>query len=282
MKLLILCVDGFDYDFAREHGCDKFKHSGKLTIPRECYTETLDGAQPATGKVWPSIFSGRIYDQSLTVRKGVRKIAHDFLMRAGIKWDGKKVYSVNPWNRGIETFMTGRDCFTWNLPTISPEWIARFPDLEHIVDFCERELEIFWMLGRGLSGQGHPCELAVIYTRTLDAWGHFTHLKGDADMRRLYQKISNDAWRRSQEQLARNNHLMMISDHGCLDGAHTDHAYIGATFPFEAESILDVRSVVESRFMAGCEREGPCFFRIQGDRCSRDFGSPCPHEVESG
>ncbi len=245
MKLLVLCVDGFDYDFAQAHGFDKFRNSAKLTIPRECYTETLDGAQPATGKVWPSIFSGRIFDQSMTVRKGARRIVHDLLMKSGIRWSGAKKYLVNPWNRGIETFMTGREVFTWNLPTISPEWIARFPDLEHIIDFCEREYQIFRVLGRGLARDGYECELAVIYTRALDAWGHFTHLKSELDMRRLYQFISSEAWRLSQSQLARGDNLMMISDHGCLNGAHTEHAYIGATFPFEAESILDVRSVVE-------------------------------------
>ena len=277
MKLLILCVDGFDPDFAMINDYDRFSHSAKLTIPRECYSETVDGAQPATGKVWPSIFSGRIYDQSVTVRKGVRKFVHDLLMKAGITWSGKKRYWVNPWNKDIETFLTGRNAFGWNLPTISPEWLARFPDLDHIVDFCEREYAMFRFLGRGLVSEFGGFELGVIYTRTLDAWGHFTHLKGEIDMKRLYQDISAEAWRLSQIQLARGGHLMMISDHGCLNGAHTDHAYIGATFPFEAESILDVRAVVERALMARCYREGDCFFKLK-DRCSRDFGSPCPDE----
>ena len=245
MKLLILCVDGFDPDFASENDYDRFRHSAKLTIPRECYSETLDGAQPATGKVWPSILSGRIYDQAVTVRKGARRVIHDLLMKAGITWSGKKKYSVNPWNKDIETFLTGRDAFTWNLPTISPEWIARFPDLEDIVEFCDREIEIFRFLARGLVTEVHGFELGVIYTRTLDAWGHFTHLKTELDVRGLYREISSLVWRLAETQRARGDHLMMISDHGCLNGAHTDHAYIGATFPFEAESILDIRSVVE-------------------------------------
>lgn len=245
MKLLVLCVDGFDPDFAMRHDYDRFRFSSKVSIPRGCYSETLDGPQPATGKVWPSILSGRIYDQAATVRKGARKIIHDLLMKAGISWSGKKKYSVNPWNRDIETVLTGRNAFTWNLPTISPEWLARFPDLEEIVAFCEREYQIFRFLARGLVTEAHGFELGMIYTRTLDAWGHFTHLKGELDMRRLYQDISSEAWRISQKQLARDKHLMMISDHGCLDGKHTDHAYIGATFPFEAESILDFRSVIE-------------------------------------
>lgn len=240
-----MCVDGFDPQFARENGYDRFYNSASLTIPRECYSETLDGAQPATGKVWPSILSGRIYDQAATVRTGARRVLHDLLMKAGVSWSGKKRFTVNPWNKDIETFLTGREAFTWNLPTISEEWIARFPDLPEIVSFCEREYQIFKFLARGLVTETHDFELGVIYTRTLDAWGHFTHLKTKLDIRRLYREISSEAWRLGQTQLATGDHLMMISDHGIEDGAHTDHAYIGATFPFEAESILDIRSVVE-------------------------------------
>lgn len=277
MRLLVLCVDGFDPDYAKENGFDKFKHSAKLTIPRECYTETLDGAQPATGKVWPSILSGRVYDQAATVRVGARKMIHDWFMKAGITWDGPKKYTVNPWNRGIETVLTGRNAFTWNLPTISPEWIARFPDLPHIVEFAEREYQIFRMIAHGLLLSTHSYELAMIYTRTLDAWGHFQHIKSPQDIEKLYIEISSEAWRLSQRQIAKNNHLMMISDHGILNGKHTDHAYIGATFPFEAESILDIRSVIERALMSLCLREGPCPFKESG-RCSLDFGPQCPDE----
>jgi hypothetical protein len=248
MKLLILCVDGFDPQFAHENDYDRFRNSACLTIPRECYSETLDGAQPATGKVWPSILSGRIYDQAVTVRKGARRWIHDLLMRSGIRWSGKKRYTVNPWNQDIETFLTGREAFTWNLPTISPEWIAKFPDLDQIVEFSTREYQIFKFLARGLvTDHRHGFELGLIYTRTLDAWGHFTHLKDETDIRILYRDISSEAWRLSEIQKAHNNHLMLISDHGILDGRHTDYAYIGATFPFEADSILDIRSVVEER-----------------------------------
>ena len=239
MKLIVLCVDGFDPQYAHEKDYDRFRFSASLTIPRECYSETLDGAQPATGKVWPSIFSGRIYDQAVTVRKGARRWAHDLLMKAGITWDGKKKYSVNPWNRGIESVIDEKEDFTWNLPTISPEWIARFPDLPEIVDFSEREYEIFKCLARGMPHEFH--ELGIIYTRYLDLLGHLSSPHLDE----VYSSVSALAWRVGEVQRAKGDHLMMISDHGCLNGAHTDDAYIGATFPFAAESILDIRRVIE-------------------------------------
>ena len=33
----------------------------------------------------------------------------------------------------------------------------------------------------------------------------------------------------------------------------------------------------ERRKMPDCTRPGPCFFK-EGEKCSRDFGLPCPYE----
>jgi hypothetical protein len=43
--------------------------------------------------------------------------------------------------------------------------------------------------------------------------------------------------------------VMILSDHGCdyVTGEHTTNGYIGASFPFEADSIMDVRRIVEAR-----------------------------------
>lgn len=240
MKLLILCVDGFDPDYAAEHGFDKFRHSAKLTIPNECYVETLDGPQPATAKVWASIFSGKAIEEGATVRRGLRKIAHRQLVKMGATWSGKPRYSVGPFNEHLETVFTGRDAFLWNIPTISPEWIARFPDYESLRRYCRREYKQFIVIGLGLS-VAQAWDVGAIYTRRLDEQGH--NEPDNIDW--IYDHVSSEAWRMGEKQRAHEAHLIIISDHGCLDGRHTDHAYIGATFPFEASSILDIRGVIE-------------------------------------
>lgn len=243
MKLLILCVDGFDPDYGQEYGFNKFRYSARLSIPAECFIESPDGPQPTTGRVWPTILSGRVQSHSLIERKGLRKRAHDFLLRRGITWTrGRPSYQVNPWNEDLETVLTGRLAFTWNIPTISPEWVVRFPDMVRLMAYCNREYQMFNMMAQGVQVRGSGYELAIIYTRIVDAWGHF---KKAEDMKFIYSDVTATAWRLAQAQQAQGDELLFLSDHGCLNGVHTDKAFIGATFPFEAESITDVRGVIE-------------------------------------
>lgn len=253
MKLMVLCVDGFDPVYADAHGWNKFRHSAHLDIPAECFIETPDGPQPATGKVWPTIFSGKVHAHSLIERKGARKWGHDWLLRHGIKWSGFRGtgampdrhasgYRVNPWNEDLNTVFTDRLAFTWNLPTISPEWIVAFPDMARLKEYARREFMTYEMITQGMLSRGSAYEVGAVYIRIVDVWGHF---KKAEDMEFIYCEIAHEAWRLAERQRARGDHLLMISDHGCLNGVHTDKAYIGATFPFEAENLLDIRGVIE-------------------------------------
>lgn len=239
MKILILCVDGFDPDYARENGFDQFKHSAKLTIPRECYVPTPEGPTPHTVRVWPSMFSGKAIDYGPVVRKGLRKWGHDALVRLGATWMGEPRYRLAPSNENLDTVFTGRDSFLWNIPTISPEWITTFPSFDQFMAYCIREHLTYSVLAQGLIVS--PWTVGAIYTRRLDAWGH----NRPDRIQFLYEAFSSEALSLAQRQQARGDHLMLISDHGCLEGIHTDHAYIGATFPFVAESITDIRRVIE-------------------------------------
>lgn len=108
--------------------------------------------------------------------------------------------------------------------------------------YCRREYQTYSLLAHGAQALGSAYELGCIYTRIVDAWGHF---KKAEEMRHIYSDISAHAWRLAERQKAQGDELLMISDHGCIDGIHTLNAYIGATFPFEAESILDIRGVIE-------------------------------------
>lgn len=240
MKLLILCVDGFDPDYAMENGFDKLRYSSRLSIPRECYVDTPEGPTPHTVRVWPSIFSGRVIDYGRVVRTGLRKLGHDFLVKVGATWKGAPRYRLAPNNESLETVFTDEDAFLWNIPTISPEWITTFPSFDQFMAYCRREFKQFAVIGDGLI-VSRAWDVAAIYTRVLDAYGHNQPDRIDF----FYEYFSWMAWRAGEKMRAHEGHLMLISDHGCLEGVHTDHAYIGATFPFEAESILDIRRVIE-------------------------------------
>jgi len=133
--LILLCVDGVDPDLVQEFGWGKlFKHNYSLKIPQECYVPDPElGSIPHTTRVWPTIFSGKIIDYSLIRRKGIRKILHDLLVRSRITWRGKPRYRVGPANEDLETIFDKYHSFTWNIPTIDPDWISTFPSFEAFV-----------------------------------------------------------------------------------------------------------------------------------------------------
>ena len=242
MKLLILCVDGFDYDYAQEGGFDRLPYSAKLEIPRECYVPTPEGPTPHTVRVWPSMCSGNAIDYGLVVRTGLRKLAHDALVRLGATWKGAPRYRLSPSNEKMETVFTNRDAFLWNIPTISPEWITTFPSFDQFMAYCKQEFKQFAVLADGLLANSE-WDVAAIYTRILDAYGHNYPDKID----KFYERFAFMAEKAADIQQNNGDHVMMLSDHGCLDGIHTDHAYLGATFPFEAKNIVDVREVIEKQ-----------------------------------
>lgn len=243
MKLLILCVDGFDPDYAREKGYDRLPYSQKLTIPRECYVATPDGPIPHTDRVWPSMFSGKTIDHGLTVRGPLRQLGHDILVKIRLSWSGRPAYGLSPTHEDLDTVFKEYVSFLWNIPTISPEWIMNFPTFDRFLEYCNREYMQFFILACGLPE--YPLDIGAVYTRIMDAWGHH---KTEKELAFLYSEVSDLAVRLSRGY---DLDLMLVSDHGCIEETHTDHAYAGATFPFEAESVLDIRRVIEEKLGSG-------------------------------
>lgn len=247
----MLCVDGLDPDKWLELGLDWPPYSRKLTIPDGCYVTVKDEntgeieRTPHTTRVWPTIFSGREIDYGLVQRKGLRKLAHDALVRLGATWKGKPQYRVAPINRDLETILSHGINVHWNIPTISPEWISTFPTYEEFMKYCSRELALFEILSRAVS---HGIwEIAAVYTRIVDAWGHNRPDDLDTIYRGIAQMVVEFADRDGLD-------VVLISDHGCLEGKHTDYAYLGTTWPTMAESVLDVRGELERRLATGLRR----------------------------
>lgn len=170
------------------------------------------------------------------VRNGARQIREKLKKRGILR--RKTTYTLGGWNEKLETVFTERDSFIWNIPTLVPEWIVTFPDFEDLERFTRREYEMFEVMANGLYDGAF--DVAAIYTRVLDVMSHIGKHREET---RFYDRISQLTSDLVHERVG--GELMVISDHGIVDGFHTDSAYMGATFPFEAESILDVRRVIE-------------------------------------
>ena len=239
MKTILLCVDGIDPDLVREFGWDNlFKFNYSLKIPIECYAMNLDvGPTPYTLKIWPTIFSGKIIDYPQIRRKGIRKLIHNLLIRVGFNWNGKQKYGINTTNLELETIFDNYPSFTWNLPTMNPECILSFPDLQKCVSHSKRELNMWLRMTLGSLYFDTP--LQAYYLRYIDVVGHYNPEKLREAYNTIFLHVSD---------LKKKGNVILLSDHGCKDGCHTELAYLGSDHSFNAKWVNELRVDFEGIF----------------------------------
>ena len=249
MKLIVLCVDGLDPDYARRIGFPKMPYESKLNIPKELYINGI----PHTQLVWPSMLSGRIANTELSkppniwlreVRLPIRRLLH----KCGIKRKRKKkTWGINPLNVNIETVADKYNSIMWNIPTICPEFVFEYPTPEMMLRYGRREYEIWKMITDGMCL--YPYDLSVAYCHLPDILGHL-----EKPLEGIYLDIHHHAMR-----LSKHRPVMLVSDHGTLAGEHTHHAYLGCTEHIEAKSVLEVRADIEGilKYTAQKNKERP-------------------------
>lgn len=243
-KLLILCVDGLDPDFASENGFS-MEYESKLSVPLELYKPQSD--EPWTPFVWASIFAGRIeidlslYKTVMPLRLKIRR----FLISHGIRWSRKgfKIYSADkPVHKLIymprtaeNLVVDGRKSFLYHVPCVSYDYFyGNYPG------YAESEWEqfnVFASFSRYLEK-----DIVALYTRIIDHKGHrYFDKKGDTAqvLREYYKQVFELV-----AILGKGGTVMVVSDHGTI-GVHTKHAYLGCTEPIFATSILEVREDME-------------------------------------
>jgi hypothetical protein len=228
-------VDGIDPDYVEENGYSKFRHNLKLNIPDSCYIQTDHGREPHTTRVWPTIFSGNVINYGLKRRGKTRQVIHDFLVKNKLTWAGSKGYDIAPVNINLDTVFDHYHSFKWNIPTICPEWISSYPDIEAWRKYMVREYQMWIMMSLGCIYSSY--DLIGLYTRRLDYVGHQEPKK----MKDLYLDIFEHA-----HMLNKKGKVILLSDHGCIDKYHTDHAYMGSDLPISAESVNEVRTDIEN------------------------------------
>jgi len=150
---------------------------------------------------------------------------------------------VGPTNEYLKTIFDEYHSFTWNLPTIDPEWIATFPRYEAFVKYCKREL-LMW-LRMTMGALYHPIPLQAFYLRYVDFIGH----NQSGDLRSAYNTVFLQA-----SDLKKKADVILLSDHGCIDGVHTERAYLGSDWKFNAEWVHELRDDFTRIFDKGLER----------------------------
>ena len=180
MTLLILCVDGFDPDYAQENGFT-MPYERKLTIPKELHYS----GSPHTLFVWPSILTGEpqthrgfIDRQRKNQRTGLRKIINGYLANHGIRWtrEGLKIRkrqersifdtSFVAYDPEIEkTLLDNYHSYKFNIPGVSYGFL-----LGGNVPYSRQQYQTFRLLANIMNFTDY--EIAAIYTALIDHLSH--------------------------------------------------------------------------------------------------------------
>ena len=240
-RLVILCVDGLDPDFASENNFS-MEYESRMSIPVELYSEM---GSPWTPRVWPSIFSGELelypfLKKTNWLRLKIRK----FLVSHGITWrrDGLKItrkrhgYRLIHMPRIAENLVIDNyRSFLYHVPAVGSDYFyGTYPA------YVELEWEQFNVLASFSRYLDH--DICAVYTRIIDHKGH-RYIEGN----KVSEKILFEYYKQVFElvdMIKGRGTIMLISDHGTL-GKHTDYAYLGCTEPVHATSVLEVRRDIE-------------------------------------
>lgn len=239
-NLTILCFDGLDPGEAERFGLS-MPHQVALEIPKELYY----GGHPQTLNIWPSMFVGEIMvylgPEIVKPAKNIRLKIRRELRKRGIKWN-RQVFKLQneiralheredklsrPLPLDVPTVFDNYPSFIYHIPRIDSLyiWGANF-------DYAQQE----YLRVLALSLMLNQIDLLkAFFSRIIDLMGHFSQ-----DANNYYREIFTHA------QTLKGD-VILVSDHGCVKGLHTETAYMGANFPFNAKTVLDVRGVIESR-----------------------------------
>lgn len=219
----------------------KMPYENTLDVPKDLYFH----GKPYTPHVWPSIFTGDICIhpdiKKIEIsphRRSIRMVLH----KIGIRWRREgfniRAASTDPtirepswlmWQPSVKrTVLDNFNTFKWNIPAVCPAWI-----MGGSWEYIYQQYEAFKVLAEALPR--YTYDVGAIYTDIIDKYAH--HLK---PLNTLYAEISDLAFRASKL-----TDVMVVSDHGCIDGDHTEYAYLGCTKPIKATSVIEVKKDIE-------------------------------------
>lgn len=246
--MILLCMDGLNSRYAAELKLH-MPYEATPQIEPELCIQFGSKLIPHTMHVWPSMFAGRIVrhpyvDREQNVdpnRMRFRKILH----RLGVRWRrrGVQVKGFNEtcdtgfkpiiYEKSIDledTVFGNYHSFLYQVPGLVDNFMLGGPD-----EWYHYEHQVWGVLA-GLADK-LPYDLVALYTRQPDHLGH--KLRNPSV---VYREPFTIAKRLKSD-------VMVLSDHGCdyHTGDHTMKGYIGSSFPFKAESMLDVRKIIEAR-----------------------------------
>jgi hypothetical protein len=277
MKVAILAFDGLEYDLVERYRLKNIKQRqyDKLSIPKECYTETRDPRgekvyEPWTPYVWSAFLTGKLPDEvglsketlmkwdksalqllrTLSMKIGLGSIRNKgrIFEKLGFK---RKHFSLEDHQCPTIFNYTETPCII-NVPTVSKEWGVQLEG-KNFSEMLRVSWQRFYDVKRKTleSVEGGGWDLLMAYTRLLDVVGELCY----GNFRKLFRAYNacNEFAGRVKESLNDNDVLcLIISDHGMERfgntsfGRHSDHAFysVNVTTSWKPKTILDFFSKI--------------------------------------
>jgi len=238
LPLFILCVDGFDPTMAKNLKTE-LPYNLVLSIPEELYEK----GSPHTLHIWPSIFTGKPtrYNGLQKMRTPLwRQKTRRMLHKLGIRWykteagrTTKEPTIYEELKIGMKvvtpevkhTLMDEYKSYDFDLPGVSYSYVHSGALNQH------KMRHRHWThLQQALHFTNYS--VAALYTSLLDYQGHVSP--------QMLPSLYIDVTTQAKWLIKAGHDVILVSDHGCVDGKHTDQAYLGCNVPVEASSVCDV------------------------------------------
>lgn len=255
MRVAILAFDGLEYNLVERFKLKNMtqKQYGKLSIPRECYTETTDPRgekvyEPWTPYVWSSFLTGKLPTEIGLTKETLAKwdtsilqLLRIFSMKVGlgkIKNKRKLFQKLGFTRRQFSLqdhkyptiFSHAKKPCIINVPTVSKEWGVQLEG-KNFDEMLRASWHRFYKVRSKTfkAIKEKNWDLLMAYTRLLDVVGELFY----GNFKELFKAyvICNQFVGKVKKHLGNNIICLIISDHGIekfgktVFGKHSDYAF---------------------------------------------------------
>jgi len=271
MKVVILGFDGLEYNLVEHFRLKNMKQKqyGKLSIPKECYTETVDPLgnkiyEPWTPYVWSAFLTGKLPMETGVSKQSLLQWNNPLLqflrivsMKVGLnrirnkgkifeKLGFKRVHFSIEDYKCPTIFSYSKKPYIINVPTISKNWGVELEGRTF-----DEMLQVTWRRFYNVRNETLQAikkgdwDLLMMYTRLLDVVGELCFGKFMV-LFKAYS-ICNQYVGQIQRYLGDDTICLIISDHGMERfgktsfGKHSNHAFysLNVKTSWKPKTVLD-------------------------------------------
>jgi len=255
VKVVILGFDGLEYNLVERFKLENMKQTqyGKILIPKECYTETVDPRgervyEPYTPFVWSAFLTGRLPHEVGINRATLQKWNSSLLQLLRVLSVKLRLHKIRGKGKLLEKFGFKRSSFSWkdyrcptifdyadkpkiiNVPTISEEWGIKLEGkkFDEIIKAAWRRF--YWVKKEALKAIEEDWDLFMVYTRLLDVIGELCYGKF-MTLFKAYTSCNHFVGEVKERLDEKETIFLIVSDHGMerfgntLFGKHSNYGF---------------------------------------------------------